>query len=639
MASLPTSAAGGQRRTRLSSRASSLISDRPTIALALVFVLACAFYLGRGNYAEPFALHGGSSSPYNRLADAFLHFHLWVVHVPEGILGSGNPYNPAERPAFLFGFPDYALYGHYLYITWGPAPVLVWLVPLHLLGLEPSGSAIAAPFAIVGLGFALATLRVILRQIGRVSLWLCMLAGLTLACASVLPYLLRFPFVYQEALAAGYCFAMGGIWGAVSAVAAHRASLKHLVFTSLCIGLATATRPTLGLLGLLLVPVYLSLRSTRPRRGLLASSLAPFGACLLLLGAYNFARFGDPFQYGTEYQINGITTYTAHYGKLSYLAPGLWSYLIPPPRIGALFPFVFIDYPQVSYPFALPTHYLSISEETGGLLAMAPIAVFLAALPWLWRRRPALLGSLVPVLLVMAVAGIACTIFLAYEFGDSTERYETDYITLLLFGSISAWLALSHQLRGRARALVRAGGGLLAAWSCVAGVAISYQEIEKHPSTWRTLVDLGSPVSTAITAMAGRPILAEVYTPNILRAPPGYGDYGTEVTGFSLTANDEADITIVSPDSRADALIANTVVGPALQAAFLVVRVVGPGRASHVYRLSAKRQRVRMPIRLKAGINQLVLTPVTNPAGTVTLSPELESQYLMTFSDFALASS
>jgi hypothetical protein len=625
--------------TRLTVRLRALASDRTDVTLIAVFVLGAVFYFWRAAYAAPLSLYGGQSTPYNELADAFLHLHTWVVNVPAEALGPGNPYNPAQRSAFLFRFPDYALYGHYLYITWGAAPVLVLLVPLHLFGFEPSASVIALPYVIVGFAFALASLRVIVRQIGGVRSWLCLIAGLTLLCASVMPYDVRFPLVYHEEIAGGYCFAMIGIWCGISAVANGRASLRRLACMSLCVGLATATRPTLGVTALLLVVVFASLRGSRSRQGLLVALGAPFGVCMLLLGAYNYARFHNPFQYGAIYQINGITTYEAHFGNFGFLAPGLWAYLIAPPRLTALFPFLLINYPQVSYPFSLPAHYVSLSEETGGLLPMVPLALFLVALPWLWRRRPAPLGGLSPFLLAMAIGGLVCLVFLAFEFYTSTERYEADYMTLLLFGALAAWLALSVATRGRRRWLIRVGGALLALWSCVVGMGMAYQEIEGHPGAWRSLVGLGSPLSTLIATVAGHPVLAEVFTPNTLREPPGYSNLGTEVVGFYLTAKDQANIRIVSPESRTDALVATVSAGAALEGATQTsVRITGLGHAHHVYRLSVDGQRVSIPVQLERGVNQFVLSlgaPAANQTGSSESEPETNA--LVRFSGIALA--
>jgi len=315
---------------------------------------------------------------------------------------------------------------------------------------------------------------------------------------------------------------------------------------------------------------------------------------------------------------------------------------LTPPRPYALFPFLNINYPQLTYPFAVPAHYLPLSEETGGLLTMAPIALFLGALPWLWRHRPASLGTIGPYLLTMTLAGAGCMLFVSYEIYTTTERYETDYMTLLLFVALAVWLALARTSQGRGRRLLSIGGAALALWSCAAGMAISFQEIEKSPGLWRTLVNAGSPFSTAIAGLAGHPILGEVYTPNKPRRADEFDNLGTEAIGFWLTASDQALVTIVSPDSREDAILANTTAGPALHAAGATapeVIVEGPGRSRHTYRLPSTGGRARIPVHLNRGVNQIVLTtPNALKTAAATAGAEPESQALVVFANLALAS-
>lgn len=612
------------------------------MALAAVFLLAAALYIWRTAQALPLTLHGWSSTPYNQLADAFLHFRYWIVHIPASELGP-EPYNPAVRPAFLSTyFPDYALYNGYIYLIWGPVPVLVLLIPLHLLGYEPSGSVIIAPFAVAGLGFALAALRVILRQIGDVSLWICMLAALVLASASAVPYIMQLPIVYHEAIAAGYCFAMAGIWLALSAIIDRRTSRTRLGLASLCFGLAVGSRPTLVVAALVLVPVYLSLRAARRDRGQLVDRgqfvalTLPLATCLILLAAYNEARYGNPLEIGGMYQING-GNYHAHWGELSYVAPGVWSYLLTPPRLNVIFPFFSIIRPQAGYPTSYPAHY-AFSEQTGGLLVMAPIMLFLGALPWMWRRRPALLGPLGLPLLLMASASTAIMLFLAFYIFGTTERYEVDFATLLLFGALAVWLALSAKARGPRRRLAQVGGGLLAVWSCVTGLAIGYQDMWEPSGTQRDLVNLGSPLSTAIAAIAGHAVLAEVYTPNIISASPeDYSGIGTRFTGFWLGIGDQVELTIVSPDRRKAALAGNLYAGAALRrGAALAVHISGPDSSSHNYRVSTSGKEVLIPVGLIQGVNRLVLSAVPT-ATNVSNSSSPESRAVMIFSSLHLA--
>lgn len=620
-----------------SERVHRFTRDRVSMTLVAIFVIAAAFYAWSAATAQPIALHGSQSSPYNRLADAFLHFHLWVAHAPAGLLNLPEPYNPAQNGAYAAQYPDYALYGGNFYITWGPAPVLVLLLPLHLLGFEPSSSVIMAPFAIVGLGFALASLRVLLGQVGRLPLWICGLAALTMAFSTVVPFLVQFPLVYHQAIAAGFCFVMAGVWLALSAIASRRASLTRVAIMSLCFGLAAGSRPTLGLAALVLVPVYKSLRpSYRRRSGLAVALAAPVGGCLLLLAAYNQARFASPLDYGTKYQLAGTYGLVEHYGEIGYLIPGLWSYLLTPPRLYAIAPFIRITTPQIVYPLSLPAHYRVLSELTGGLLPMTPIAIFLAGLPWLWRRRPQALGPLGAPLMVLALAGIGTLLFLSYEFFSTTERYEVDYTALLLLGALAVWLALCRHASGRRRRLIRVGGALLATWSCLTGIAIAYQEIDHEPGVQGTVVDLGSPLSRAISAVAGGPVLAEVNTRNVLVNPERFTNIGSDVTAFWLGASDQANFTIVSPDRRRATLVADLVDGPGLRAgAPLLARISGPGKTIADYRVPSGDAQARIPLQLNSGINRFVLSPLAgaeNPVNPV----EPQSEALMEVTHLSL---
>lgn len=610
--------------------------DRVSVALFAVFLLAGAIYVWIAATSVPLALTGAQFDPYNQLANAFLHLRMSVAEAPAGLVNLSEPYNPAQNEVFQpfnGGIHDFALYNGKLFLTWGPAPVIVFLVPMHLLGLEPTASVTTSLFAVVGLGFALASLRVVLRQIGDVPLWMCVLAGFTLALSSAVPFILRRPAVYEEAICAGYCFAMAAVWLALSAIANRAASLTRLALMSLCIGLAIGSRPNLVLLVALLVPVYISLRAIKPRRGLLVALVVPIGVCLVLLMAYDQARFGNPLENGARYQLAGIDQHTAHWDDLSYVPPGLWFYGMSPPRGEILFPFIFLAPPPISYPGSLPGIYAKQLEQTGGLLPMAPIVVFLAALPWIWRRRPRALGPLSIPLLVLAGAGIACMLFLSYVFFSTTERYEVDFATLLLLGALASWFALSKDARGWRRRLVRVGGGMLAVWGCFAGLAISstgYANLLalNHPGTWNTLKELGAPVSTAIAVFEGHPVLAETSAPELP----------------ALYVGERANVTIVSPGTRHIALLAVWTpavrVENALERAKHSARVLvrGPGHASSIYRIRAGGEAARIPVRVGLGVNHIELIPLaTEATETTTATPA--SQQLLYVEKVSLAGS
>src|ERR1700722_19217487 len=113
--------------------------DRVGVALGVVLLLSGAFYVWTAASTLPLSLHGGHADAYNQLANAFLHLHLSVGRAPAGLLALAEPYNPAKNIIYQrltgvlhLGIHDFALYHGRLYLAWGPAPVVVLLVPLHL---------------------------------------------------------------------------------------------------------------------------------------------------------------------------------------------------------------------------------------------------------------------------------------------------------------------------------------------------------------------------------------------------------------------------------------------------------------------------------------------------------------------------
>jgi hypothetical protein len=611
--------------------ARALARHRSSLVLGAVFVLAFLFYLWTAATSIPLTFHNGGVDRYNLLASAFLHLRLSIGPAPAGLVHLAEPYNPVQNGQFVnrgvndaTNLHDDVLYGGRLYFLWGPAPALVFLVPMHLLGFEPSGSVTVVFFATVGLGFALATLRVLLRQIGHVPLWSCALAACALALCSAMPFLLRTPSVTEDTIAGGLAFTMIGVWLAVSALAVRQASLTRLALMSLCFGLAAGSRAPLAITAVVLIAVYLGLRSSRGRRGLLMALILPVGICFLLLLAYNQARFGAPLEFGSRHQLSGVDSMRVQLSSLSYVVPGTWFYTLSPPRPLALFPFLALTPNPVSYPSSLPLQYQT-PEATGGLLAMTPILILLPALPWIVRRRPTWLGPLGAPLLTIALAGIGVLLLLSYGVSATTERYEVDFATLLLIGALAAWLTLFCRTRGIVRRLTGYGGGLLVAWGCLTGLAISFVGYGnylavRHPGTWSTLENVGASLSAAIAGVAGRPVLSEVTTSHTFGAAPAldYTDLGKGSSEFWFGEDEQTSITIVSPDTRTAALLLTIFPGlyhtddplirPATRPMAMAVR--GSRQAPADYLVAAAGQGLRVPLRLGPGINRFELVPI-----------------------------
>jgi hypothetical protein len=190
-----------------------------------------------------------------------------------------------------------------------------------------------------------------------------------------------------------------------------------------------------------------------------------------LLLWYNFARFGNPLEFGTNYQLTGSAATRGVSLHLRNLADGLYYLLLYPPGLTDQLPFV-------TPGFVAPNSRLFV-ENAVGLLAMSPLAAAGLALPlwiggWLRRSREARPTALI--LAALYAGAVAVLIFISLT-GFAVGRYLLDFAPALLAIAMFAWLWWAGQFRAQSQAWM--GRGAAAAivagslWSTAMGAALS----------------------------------------------------------------------------------------------------------------------------------------------------------------------
>lgn len=604
----------GLRRPRLSGY---------RIALGVVLLLTLGFYMWTAASTAPFNFspQDNTSDIYNELTTGFLQGHLYLAQTPPaGLLHLKNPYDPAANAPYQ-GIVNFAAFYHgHLYSAWGPTPVVTLYLPFRITGLRMSESFSVALYGFIGLVCAVALLHVLVRRlVPGTPNWLLLIASAGLALSNVVPFLARRPSQYEVAVSAGYCFAMAALLLIALGLATSRRQSLLLAGGSLCLGLAVGARPSLLPLCLVVVPVavYLIRRRNRSYR-VLAPLLAPLVVCGVLLMAYDVARFGSITEFGSSYQIATVNTRTRPAEQLAYVPPGLFSYLLIPPRFALTFPHVFLK-SAADYPFPFPNGYQGSPsdpyvEPAGGLLAMAPITLLLFLLPFGWRRwreerRLWLVAAGLTVLGLLVVGE------LSYALWGTTQRYEVDYVTLFLLPAFLVWAALYSRLRGRRflRRGVAILGVAMTAFGAFAGAATSitgyYDELAtEHPSTFSTLEDITSPLATIATMISGHAGIARVYGPLPVTLPADtYGRTTESGAGTWLGSAGTVTVVIDAPSAQSNVLVAAAQPGPGTpRGTHFAVRVASPGRASMVDPVRGRV--VWMPIHLHWGLNRIKLS-------------------------------
>ena len=353
-------------------------------------------------------------------------------------------------------------------------PALALFVPCRLLGFDLNQGLATALFAFAGFVLSGLVLRHLVRSLApRSPLPLRFMAALALALTNGMPFLLRGAAVYEVAIAAGACFLWAAAFFFVTSGHEGRVRPGRLALGSLALGLAVGCRPSHLFSAPLFLALALASLPTGPRRRstLAAAALAPLATVLLLLAAYNAARFSSPFEFGTRYQLSGNHPHGLLWLDPRGILPGLYFNFLAPPALRWDFPFVFLER---RYPGTLPPGYFGPELIAGVFLLVPFVLILLAARPVLRgdaaSPRPARLE-----LVLLAAIGFWNPLVTSFLISAANQRYEADFVSFLVVPALVIWLALRERFspgsRSRRRLALAMTFGL--GWAAAAAVALS----------------------------------------------------------------------------------------------------------------------------------------------------------------------
>jgi hypothetical protein len=519
------------------------------------------------NKVNPYQFKYGDSDYYNLQADAFLHGHIALdVPVAPELKAAKNPYDPAVPGARL---PDASLYNDHYYLSWGPAPAITTFLPFRLVGVQLRENLAIVIYGFLGVLAACASLALLVRRLvpgtSRAVIWS---GWLTLALAGALPFILRRPTVYEVALTGAFCFGMVGFYLLLRETVRPLAPrTSRLAIVGVLFGLAVLTRPTFGPVAVAMAGLaYLLRHDGRLPRGLtpmrkraiaLAIGIPVLAGVLFMV--YNVVRFSGPLDFGSKYQMAGRDVRFIPYNSFGNLVPALFGYVVAPLRIGLEFPYVHLPPPPAA-PLTLPAGFGP--EATGSifwsvpLLLLAIVAAGRAAVGRIRGRR--VLSPLVGrVVLVLVAIGAIPFVLGIYSIPGYTERYELDFLPCMMIAAVLAWAELTRvAATPRRAALWRRGGVLLAVYGVIIGVAIGFTGYydglkANNPKVFDRLQRVFSPLPTAVTVLAGHPIIAGASAPGgIMQDHVGYATLGPGNSTITVRPDAPARLTVVSPGKR-----------------------------------------------------------------------------------------
>lgn len=405
---------------------------------------------------------------FQHVAESMLEGHAWIdEEVPSWLAEAENPYDFDFRrseslsngEAYLF---DYAFYDGRYYSYDGILPVLTLFLPYRAItGTDLSNNAATAALAVVATVMAVCLANALLSRFrrdasvsehvfGMLAMWLC-------TCVLWLAF---YPTVYHEVILSGVSAAEGGVALWISADADGRRPLRRgrLLLGSLLVGATLLARPALVLCSLIALALYWHRFFRKPpeeREFFGTSGTAALNTALtilpiLLMGvvamAWNYARFGNPLDFGYKYNLTGFDM--AHKTTSSrQVLFGIFMYFFTPVIANCSFPFFDANtlwFTTQPYSDMMGTiSGIIIESYYGGILAFFPfitLGILLLLSPKARTNLKRMFGSKLPLLLSFLAVAIA--IF------DSTvavtQRYQADFTWLLCCCSLIAYCSWAN---------------------------------------------------------------------------------------------------------------------------------------------------------------------------------------------------
>jgi hypothetical protein len=433
------------------------------VGLVLCLVVVGWFYVWTARSSNDDWHFGREQTDYyNFMIHGWLDGHLYMkVDVPEALLRVQNPYDPAQRSEGL-GLHDTSFYRGKYYLYFGVAPAVVAMLPFRMLtGTDLPLPATVVMFTYFGFLASVASFWYVRRhyfpKVGWIISYLCTLA---LGFAALGPVLIRRPEVWELPIASGYCFFMLALRCLLSA--AHSRSWRWQFVTSLCLGLAVASRPTyLVALPVLLLPLLRRRREASPAVGLLARlggwqlvavTVIPLALVGVSLAWHNYARFGNPLEFGQKYQLSSMYESKLVHFSPRYLPVNAWLYFVAPAHLSRYFPFLSgITTPR------LPSGYGGFADVYG-VFSNLPFALAAFAVPFALRKRSSKERVTFGIWLASVGVALVGIVMLILCFFGAHARYMLDFTPTLMLLAVVGVLTIENEtlgLRSRWRPIAR----------------------------------------------------------------------------------------------------------------------------------------------------------------------------------------
>ena len=464
------------------------------VVLTIVFIVSflATFHLNYNpdvfqgmKYSET-VHHYHNADQFAYMGDALIHGRLDMdLPVPDELLALENPYNTQDRIAMgsedIPLYWDHAYYEGKYYCYFGVIPIVMFYVPYELITGQymptPLAIAIAGVLAIIAvclLGRRIA-LRYFPETATTLSIMVCCFVFFTASNFIYLAFVARF---YSIPIVMSLFFTSLGLWFWLGSVRARDAgrhggseevvSIPLIAAGSFCMACNLGCRPQFILACLLAFPIFyrqiFKTRALFSKKGLGATiaAIVPFVVVFVPLLAYNYARFGSPFDLGSNYNLTGFDM-TNYYQWKKLTAWLIYSYLIQPIPFTDTFPYVataMTEHPEYGWAPNEPCF--------GGIFMLKPLLIAALLFPFCFKdlRKRHLFA-----LMVMCLVFFVIVLIVDTRKAGITQRYFSDFAYYLAI--MASVTILSFQVKLKDNVVGRRIGialvSIAIAFTCVVG--------------------------------------------------------------------------------------------------------------------------------------------------------------------------
>lgn len=300
----------------------------------------------------------GHRNQYEEASVAFKEGHLWLDHdVDPLLLELENPYDPQARSDAGAHYPwDHAYYNEHFYMYFGVVPVIILFLPFLLITGHTlptlSGTIIFFCLGVIGMCLLLSFIR---KRFFSSMPYPMMLLFYTGICFLSFWYIVEAPILYCTAICSGICLEIWSIYLVLKSMfdeqLSYRASSVLLVIGAFLGAGVFGCRPPIGLASLVMVPLFIKLVKDYRTQGhslyeLVLKTVFPYLIVALLLMWYNYARFGNPLEFGQSYQLT-VADQSSYGSLLSHI--DLKNIIISTVKLLFSFPGLSDDFPYMKF--------------------------------------------------------------------------------------------------------------------------------------------------------------------------------------------------------------------------------------------------------------------------------------------------